>query len=201
MAIEDGYATLAQIKAALRIVDTFDDALLEMAIESASRMIDGHTGRIFYSDGTATRVFVAEDGFVCQLDDLANASIVLKTSTNADGVFDTTFTTKDFQLEPLNQKNDGQDWVFTRVRATQDFLFPVLGGEALVQVTGVFGWPFIPTPVRQATIIQASRIFKRLDSPLGVAGVGDMGVMRVSKDVDPDVAQLVMPYKKMQVFA
>jgi hypothetical protein len=49
--------------------------------------------------------------------------------------------------------------------------------------------------VTQACIIQASRIYKRLDSPLGVAGFGDMGAIRVGK-VDPDVAMLIRPYKK-----
>lgn len=201
MAITNGYATLNQIKAALRIVDTMDDSLLEMAIESASRLIDGHTGRTFYSGGTASRVFAADDGFVCQIDDLQNSNITLETAENADNTFDTTWAVKDYQLEPLNQKLDGQEWVFTRIRATGDYLFPVYGGEALVKVTGLWGWPAAPKPVTQACIIQASRIFKRLDSPLGVAGVGDLGVMRVSKDLDPDVAQLVMAYKRMQVFA
>jgi hypothetical protein len=51
--------------------------------------------------------------------------------------------------------------------------------------------------VTQAAIIQASRIFKRLDSPLGVAGFGDMGAIRVGRGLDPDVAQLVEPYRKM----
>jgi hypothetical protein len=201
MAITNGYATLSQIKAALRIVDTIDDSLLEMAIESASRLIDGHTGRTFYSAGTASRVFAADDDFVCQIDDLQNDTIVLETAENADNTFDTTWSTTDYQLEPLNKTLDGQSWVFTRIRATGDYLFPIYGGEALVRVTGVWGWPAVPSPVTQATIIQASRIFKRLDSPLGVAGVGDLGVMRVSKDIDPDVAQLVSTYKRMQVFA
>ena len=40
MAITNGYCSLNQIKAALRITDSVDDALLEMAVESASRMID-----------------------------------------------------------------------------------------------------------------------------------------------------------------
>ncbi len=40
MAITNGYATLAQVKAALRITDSVDDPLLEMAIESGSRAID-----------------------------------------------------------------------------------------------------------------------------------------------------------------
>jgi hypothetical protein len=62
----------------------------------------------------------------------------------------------------------------------------------------VFGWPSVPIAIKQATIIQASRIFKRLDSPLGVAGFGDLGAIRVTRDLDPDVAQLVMPYKRMR---
>jgi hypothetical protein len=42
------------------------------------------------------------------------------------------------------------------------------------------------------------RQFKRYDSPLGVAGFGDIGVMRVSR-VDPDVAALLEPYVKLKV--
>jgi hypothetical protein len=49
MAITNGYASLAELKAALRISDTVDDALLETSIESASRQIDGACERVFYS--------------------------------------------------------------------------------------------------------------------------------------------------------
>jgi hypothetical protein len=42
------------------------------------------------------------------------------------------------------------------------------------------------------------RLFKRLDSPLGVAGFGDLGVMRVSRGLDPDVAQLIEGYRRFQ---
>lgn len=40
MTITNGYATLADVKAAFRIQDTVDDTLLELSIESASREID-----------------------------------------------------------------------------------------------------------------------------------------------------------------
>jgi hypothetical protein len=43
----------------------------------------------------------------------------------------------------------------------------------------------------------ASRLFKRNDSPLGVAGFGDMGVMRVSR-FDPDIEALIAPYKRVR---
>jgi hypothetical protein len=90
MAINQGYATLAQVKSALRISDAVDDSLLEMAIESASRAIDGHAARYFYSSGTATRVYAADDSFIVQTDDISGTAIVLQTSSAGDGVFDTT---------------------------------------------------------------------------------------------------------------
>ena len=52
------YATLAQVKAALRITDSVDDTLLEMARVSASDLIDGYTGRTFTPSGTVTRVLM-----------------------------------------------------------------------------------------------------------------------------------------------
>lgn len=200
MAIVNGYATLAEVKAALRITDNIDNTLLEMAVESASRLVDGFAARQFYSYGTATRFFVAQDDFVVEVDDLANDTVVIQTAQDADGIFDTTFEDKDYQLEPLNQVLDGVEWVFTTIRAVGDFLWPISGGEALIKVTGTYGWPDVPITIRQATIIQASRIFKRLDSPMGIVGFGDLGAIRVSNQLDPDVAQLVQPYKRMRTF-
>lgn len=201
MAITNGYATLAETKAALRISDAIDDTLLEMAIESASRLIDGYASRNFYSSGTATRYYVADNEFVVQVDDLANGTVTVRSSEQGNGLFDVTWGTDDYQLEPLNAVLDGQAWPFTSIRAIGDYLWPIEGGEALVQITGTWGWPALPIAIKQACIIQASRIYKRLDSPLGVAGFGDLGAIRVSRNLDPDVEQLVMPYKRMRNFA
>jgi hypothetical protein len=197
LAITNGYASLAQVKAALKITDSVDDTLIEMATESASRLIDGYTGRYFYSTGTAVRYFVADDDFVCSIDDISSSTITLQSANNADGVYDVTWTIDDYQLEPLNAIADGIVWPYTRIRAIGDYLWPISGGEALIKLTAVYGWPSVPITITQATIIQASRIFKRLDSPLGVAGFGDMGAIRVTRSLDPDVEQLVNPYRKM----
>lgn len=200
MAISNGYASLNEVKAALRISDSIDDSLLEMAVESASRLIDGYAARIFYSAGTATRYYVAQDDFVVEVDDLANGTVTITTAQDADGVFDTTWGTDDYQLEPLNGVLDGMAWPYTTIRAIGDYLWPISGGEALIKVQGTFGWPSTPIAIKQACIIQASRIYKRLDSPLGVAGFGDLGAIRVTRDLDPDVAQLVHPYKRTRNF-
>jgi hypothetical protein len=208
MPITNGYATRNQTKAALRIgtADTIDDDLIDNCVGAASRLIDGYCNRRFWQSGTAeARVFQAEDSFYCSIDDIAGTAITLKTSSFADGNFDVTWTATDYQLEPLNGELDGLTWSYDKIRAIGDYLFPTVnanyGEQALVQVTAVFGWPAVPEPVTQATIIQASRIFKRYDSPLGVAGFGDLGAIRVSRFLDPDMAQLVEPYRRMRIFA
>ena len=204
MAITNGYTTLAAVKAALRISDATDDTLIENSVDAASRLIDGYCMRNFYSVGTATRLFTAPDPLYCPIDDIAGTAITIQTSTQANGTFDVTFTTTDYQLEPLNANLDGIPWAFDRIRAVGDFAFPMVsasfGEQALVKVTAVFGWPAVPKAIEQATILQAARHFKRYDSPLGVAGFGDFGVVRVSRFLDPDVQMLVEPYKKMRLF-
>ena len=195
MAITNGYCSLAEIKAALRISDSVDDALLELAVESASREIDASTERNFYSVN-GTRIYTPRDSYFVETDDIVTIT-TLKTADAADGIFSTTWTTSDYQLEPLNGIAGGVPVPYSFIRAVGDYLYPTSGGEATVQVVGTFGFATVPTAIKQATIILGSRIFKRLDSPLGVAGFGDIGVMRVGK-LDPDVEALIMPYKKVR---
>ena len=198
MAITNGYATLTDVKNALRITDALDDALLETAIESASRMIDGFTARTFYNAGTATRDFAATDSVNLIIDDAISVSEVK--ATDEKGGSYTIFAPNDYQLEPVNSRSDGLYFPFTGIRAVNTYAWPVVDQQALVRVTGVWGWAEIPTAIKQATIIQSSRLFKRLDSPLGVLGMGDMGQIRVSRYLDPDVEQLAMPYRIMRNF-
>lgn len=203
MAITNGYATLTDVKAALRIPvsDTVDDSLLETSIEAASREIDGYCERVFYNAGTATRVYVPTDAFLVDVDDLQSVT-TLKTSSTGD-TFDQTWGTADFQLEPLNGVVGGITQPFTRIRAIGSYLFPlweprnVNAHEATVQVVGVFGFASIPIAIKQATIILAMRQFKRYDTPLGVS-FDELGALRVGR-VDPDVEKLVAPYRRVRM--
>lgn len=197
MAITNGYATLAQIKAALKITDNIDDSLLEMAVESASRAIDGYTARNFYNAGTAVRYFAPTDSFNVTIDDLVSLT-TLQTMDDDEQVYDVTWTSDDYQLEPLNGIVDGVPQPYTSIRAIGDYTYLTLGGEATVKVTGVWGWSSTPIAVTQACVIQASRIFKRLDSPLGIIS-GEYGVMRVGAMLDPDVRQLVDQFRKVKM--
>jgi hypothetical protein len=196
MPIVNGYASLADVKASARITDTVDDGLLELAVESASRLVDSYTQRYFYNAGTATRLFAPLDNYVTEIDDLISLSVL---ETSDGDTFGTTWDTTDYQLEPLNGHVDGlTGHPATRIRAIDDFLFNLLDQEATVRVTGVWGWSAVPTAVKQATVIQAARIFKRNDSPTGIVGFGDMGAVRVGVQLDPDVKHLIDVYRKVR---
>jgi hypothetical protein len=198
MAINNGYATLSQIKAAIGIsqADTVDDSLLEMAVESASRQIDSYVERYFYNGGTSVKIFSPLDEVVCATEDFISLSLV---ETSEDGEsWDTTWAATDWQAEPLNGRAGGLVTSYTQIRAIEDYLFPVRDGEATVRLTGVWGWSSVPIAITQATIILAGRIFKRLDSPLGIIS-GEMGSIRVGYRLDPDVQHLIEPYRKFRL--
>ena len=199
MAITNGYCTLAQVKAGLRITDAVDDTLLEMAVESASRAIDSYCNRVFYSTGTAVvRYYSPQDSYLCDIDDLVSLTSLYTNSDETQSSYNIQWTSEDRQLEPLNGLADGQPTPFTRIRAIGEYTFQTLNGEASVKVTGVFGFSAVPIAITQATVIQASRIYKRLDSPLGIIS-GELGTMRVGTRLDPDVAQLVDGFRKVRM--
>lgn len=194
MAITNGYCTLADLKAVLRIVDNVDDALLEARIEEASRTIDDYCDRRFYVDSTpSARIFVAPSGKYVLTDDIASTSgLVIKVDTTHDGTYVTTLTSAQYQLEPLNGIAKGNS--VTRIVAAGGTSFPTTQAPAPIQVTAVWGWPSVPSPVKSAAILMAGRLTKRGDSLLGVAGFGDLGAISV-RNIDPDVQKMLGPYR------
>jgi hypothetical protein len=199
MAVTNGYCTLAEVKAALRITDNIDDTLLENAVEAASRRIDGECSRRFYIDATTSaRTYAANRSAFVFIDDVATLTgLVVKVDDTFSGSYSKTLTAgTDYQTEPTNAA--AQTEPVTMLRALNAG-FPVEGnGRALIEVTAKWGWPAIPDAIREATVLLAARQFKRLDSPLGVAGFGDLGAIVVRR-IDPDVAAMVAPFKTFVV--
>jgi hypothetical protein len=157
--ITNGYCTLQQIKSATRITDAIDDSLLEMAVESASRMIDAECDRSFFSSGTATRDYVPNDVYTVDTDDLTSI-VSVKIDDAGDGLFPITLATSDYQAEPLNQRVSGNPFPIYRLRMIGDYLLPIWGKQATVRIQGVYGFTPVPVQITQACVIQAGRIFK-----------------------------------------
>lgn len=195
MAITNGYCTLQDVKDVLRITDSTDDTMLELCVESASRLIDGHCERVFYDIAEEARYFFARNSFECEIDDLVSITSLYTAPNGNGGSYDQEWAAAYYQLEPLNGIASGIYRPATLIRAIDTLLFPSVGQEALVKVTGVFGWASVPISIKQAAIMQATRLYKRYDSPLGVLGFGDLGVVRISR-VDPDIGALLAPFVK-----
>lgn len=196
MALTNCYTTLAELKASLSIEDNVDDTALEAAITAASRMIDNYTERFFYRDGTTQspvyRYYTPQDISVLMIDDIYSISQVAIDAA-FDQTYSTVFATSDYLVEPVNAPRKG--WPYTRILATGSYIFPYPLPQS-VRVQGVWGWSAVPSEVSMATLIQASRLFARRQSPFGIAGAPDLGVVRLSARLDADVEVLLKDFRR-----
>ncbi len=195
MAITNGYCTLAEVKAALRLTDNVDDTLLENAIESASRRIDGYTGRFFYKTSqTAITMYPYNEYLLFFPADVATNSITIKIDTTANGTYATTLVQGvDYLLEPTDTVLQSRPYLNARMVGGATFPLFVTPSFPTVQVTAQWGWNAIPDDVNQACVLLAMRQFARLNAALGVVGFADMAI--TVRAVDPDVRDLLSPYK------
>ena len=194
MAIVNGYCTLAEVKSALRLTDNVDDGLLEKAIESASRRIDGYCGRFFYKTAsTAINLYPINEYLLRMPEDLANATVTIKIDTTANGTYATTLTQGvDYILEPTDASLRGYPYVHARMVGGATFPLYTTPSFPTCQVTGFWGWNAVPADVSQACVLLAMRQFARLNAALGVVGFADMALQ--VRAVDPDVRDLLNQY-------
>lgn len=193
------YTTAAIVKGAIGITNTTQDGNIGLAITAASRLIDKHCGRTFAVAGTATtsRTYYADSAVLCTIDDVASATdLVVETRGSITDAW-VTVPASAYQLEPLNGMRNGLVWPYTMIRLATGNVFPKLGKDALVRVTAVFGWADVPGEIQQACLIQAMRLLKRAESPMGVLGMTDVGVVTVSRGLDSDVAILLDDYVRV----
>jgi hypothetical protein len=196
VAITNGYCTLNDVKAALNIEDSMDNAAIEVAIATASRMIDDYTGRFFYKDGTvgtpATRYYTPSDYWILPTDDFVSISEIA-TDDNFNRTYDTIWTADDSMFEPVN--NPSRGWPMSRILAVGSYVFPFNLPQS-VRLKGIFGWSAVPAEVNSAAQIQASRLFLRRQSPFGIAGSTDIGTVRLAAKLDADVEALLRPLRR-----
>lgn len=175
MALGASYVSLAEMKTYLKITgETQFDAPLQDAIDSASREIDDYCHRQFNDAGTVSeRVYPATSGELVIVDDFNTAVGLI---VESEGVV---LDSGAYQLEPLNGVLQGvSGWPYWMIRATTANAFTV-SAAANIAVTARWGWTAVPSPVKQAAKILTAMSFKLSDAPLGVAGMGEFGVVRV----------------------
>lgn len=196
------YATVAELKEFIGIpdADTADDNVLELALDSATAQVERYCDRVFTADALpTTRVYQVDETGSIDIDPVSTLTgLVVKTDHDGDGVYETTWTINtDFRVEPLNAPAAGVPWDRLVVLGTR--WFPRLKYRPGVEVTARFGWPggTPPAAVKHATLIQASRLFKRKDAPFGVAGSVEFGSeVRLLNEVDRDAQNLLRAYRR-----
>ncbi|HEY9418037.1 MAG TPA: phage gp6-like head-tail connector protein [Pseudonocardia sp.] len=180
MAWAPAYVDPEDLNRFVRVDDTVDDVEAGLAIEAASRAVDAFTGRQFgLVDAAEARRYTARPRsgrWVADIDDLMTVvGLAVEGPSGAVTGYD---------LMPVNAAQEGRPW--TRL---------AVDGVCEVTVTAQWGWTVVPEPVKQATLLQASRFLARRDSPYGIAGSPDQGSeLRLLSRVDPDVAVILGPY-------
>jgi len=189
------YATLSEFKSYIGLTDTVDDAKLQDALVSASRGIEHFCRRAFWPTLTATaRVFSPRAGWLAVVDDFwTSTGLIVKIDSSDSGTYATTLTSTDYSLEPVNNIVDGeQGWPYYRLVAVNRS-WPC-GARPSLQVTAKWGWAATPGPVKQACIYLAEETFKLKDSPFGVGGYSQFGIIRVRDN--PMAARMLAPYQR-----
>ena len=193
------YCTVEELKSRLGITDTADDFELTLAADGACRAIDEITGRYFWR-GSDTRTYEPESIYEQQFDDIVSVT-TFKVDFDGDGVYEQTWTQgTDFALTVSpgqhNPAAKGESWPYTGIQVINTshfipFVWP-LSHRDRIQITGVFGWPAVPKNVKTASLLAAAQIFRIKDAPFGIAGFGEMGVVRVQ--AMPQVMWLIKRY-------
>lgn len=188
------YGSMATIRkqANIRADDTSFDDLIAQALAAASRDVEDHCdGRVFWlAASSEARVFSTRqtlctaDGFVLRLNDGAVNGIGVASGVTVEVGDGTTWTaTTDYDPWPFNAlaKSEAAESLLSQTDWRQ---------WKRVRVTARWGWPAVPSQVDQATNLHGVRFLRRKDSPEGVAGSSEWGLVRVPY-MDPDVKRLL----------
>lgn len=184
------YASLEELKELRRITDASSDRMLQRALAAATTQIEQKTGRAFGLDETpTTRTYgvtgrITTDGRLLVDDIGALDGLAVETSQAAGNWAATT----QWEAGPLNAVQMGRP-VTELASTVGDGLWRV----RQVRVTARWGWPSVPDDISLATLLLASRLYQRRDSPEGVLASAEWGATRLSR-WDPDVESLVSPY-------
>jgi hypothetical protein len=189
------YASREELKKTLNLSGTtYTDQDISLALSAATTAINVNCGRVFTlgSPGESRTYRPISDRYLL-IDDVVSVSAVTANGTALT-------VTTDYVLEPVRVARPGPPYDVLRSPST---VLTGLGtwGQAHswgdVVVTGQYGWPSVPAPIKQATMILASRYLQRSRSaPFAILTFGDGGEAARLTRSDPDVAMLLGPYTR-----
>jgi hypothetical protein len=168
-----------------------------------SRAVDGFCRRGFYRK-TRTLYFTPDDPCCLDVPDLVSVTSLLTDSTNT-GTYDRTWATTDYALTPVNAPSEEPAQPYTRVfvstlSGTNNYTFPV-GTQNGARLIGVYGWPEVPDPVREVTLLAGLNFLSQLSAPSGVVTSEALGAFIVSPAFTKLANLMLIPFRRMGVTA
>lgn len=168
----DLYCTPEQLKSRVGIADNVDDREILGACRSVSRWIDEYCDRVF-ARRTVTIPLAPCGYYSLQTPDLVSVT-TLKTDDDGDGVYETTWLTSDYELQPVGADVQLQPQPYTSIAAVGTRLFPVTtsrtGRRYRAQAAVVAGWPSLPAPIAEAAGLLATDYLAAAGMKFGVMG-------------------------------
>lgn len=194
------YISVADLRAYIHDTGALDTTSLQAACDAAEVEVNAMCGRYFSQDSVVSAQYFWPDdyGKVCVDDISTTTGLLVDVDINANGGYAQSWTINtDFFLEPVNQNVGGiVGWPYTTIRASlTNKWFPIRYYPYIrptVRVTAKWGWAAVPTPVKQATLVVAAKLYKMGDAPFGVAGFDQWGTIRVGNI--PEVQNLLGPF-------
>jgi hypothetical protein len=203
MAIND-YCTNTEIKAVMpdQTWSITYDTLFTTLATRASRAIDRFSGRkpgAYKVDTDVTLYFDGSGTDVLEIDELAAAPTSVAVAETGDLTSLTTWAATDYLLEPYNALDRYEPYTRMAVDYFNGSKAVWYAYPKAVKVVGKFGYTTAtPDDVKQATIIQAVRWFKRGQQSFKDTGaIAELGQLQYTQALDPDVAQLLKHLRRV----
>jgi hypothetical protein len=189
------YATADELATFARVDDDVDDVQYALDVTTASRAVDRATHRQFGQTTSEARFYTprwsyTRSAWEIETDDYLSVTEVAVDP--GDGTWAVVDSVRVVKL-PANSATESRPYERIAVRSAYlpTFTYPL----DCVRVTGIFGWSAVPVAIKEATLLQGSRLAARRDSPFGVAGSPENGSeIRLLARLDPDVLTSIKDY-------
>lgn len=222
MAVDSAYATVDEYKTRVGAHSNDNDAQILAALNSASRLIDRSCSRFFTQDVSAVeRIFDGPGGtsgdryyrdmaivpeylligasasrFYLPTDISSTAGLVVKIDLDGDYVQEQTLTLNThFWLAPLNAQVGAELTPYTMMDIVPNngVCSYIPSQRRVLSITAKWGWPAIPGPIKEATIMVARQIAEIEES----GTVLTLQNMEAAVRLSPRVSSLVTEIQKL----
>jgi len=193
------YATVTELKSEMNKTGTEDDGVLVRLLDAASDNIDRACNRPdgFVALTTATaRLYPGNNSGWLRIDECTSVSQV-RMKSSATSSYETLAATDYLTATGDERFPDYNSSPITALRIDPNGDYSVFYRDSTyptIEVTAKWGYATtVPHTIKTATIMQATRWYKRLQSAMtdGVASA-EMGMLMYTQSLDPDIKRLLI---------